>query len=386
MIIGIDGNEANVEKKVGIGEYAYEILREFHDLRFKNDDLRFKIYLKEPPRPEMPVPTSNFSYKIVGPKKMWTQFGLPLNLFLEKKPDVFFTPTHYAPRFSPIPTIISIMDLSFIHFPNLFAKKDLYQLTNWTKYSVRNAKAIFTISKFSRDDIIKIYGVNPDKVFVTYPGIKQSLSTKFKQLNMDDLRKKFGIEGEYILFVGTLQPRKNITKLIEAFSKLKNDKLKLVIVGKKGWLYEEILTAPKKYNVENRVKFLDFVEDGDLPSLYKNALCFVLPSLYEGFGLPVLEAMKNGCPVVTSNISSLPEAGGDAVLYFDPNNVDDIKEKIEKVISSPELREDMVKKGYNQIKKFSWEKTANETVFSIGSASVGGWFRWCRSRCDLADR
>ncbi len=175
--------------------------------------------------------------------------------------------------------------------------------------------------------------------------------------------KQFGIKGEYILFVGTLQPRKNITRLIEAFSKISNtSNLSLVVVGKKGWQYDEILEAPKKFEVEEKVKFLDFIADEDLPNLYKNALCFVLPSLYEGFGLPVLEAMKYGCPVITSNISSLPEAGGDAALYVDPLDVNDIAKNLELIIQNSELRKKLIKKGYEQIKKFSWEKTARETL------------------------
>lgn len=365
MLIGIDGNEANVEKRVGIGEYAYEILRQFHNLRFKNNDLRFLIYLKERPLSHMPVPTENWRYKVIGPKKMWTQFALPISLFLGKKPDVFFTPSHYAPRFSPVPSVISIMDLSFIHFPDLFAKKDLYQLKNWTAYSVKNAKKVLTISEFSKNDIIKQYQVELKDVIVTYPGIKEVESSKvrnvYKVLSMSDLSKKFGINKEYILFVGTLQPRKNIEKLIEAFSKLDKDIL-LLIVGKKGWLYEDILKAPQKYGVLERVKFLDFVEDSELPLLYKNAICFVMPSLYEGFGLPVLEAMKNGCPVVASNVSSLPEAGGDAAMYFNPENSDDIAKAIKKVVEDKNLRDEMVKKGFVQVKKFSWEKTARKTL------------------------
>ena len=360
MIIGIDGNEANVENKVGIGEYAYELLMQFHKSQSLN--LKFQVYLKDIPRQDMPSPTSNFTYKIIGPRKLWTQFALPLRLLLGRKPDVFFTPSHYAPRFSLVPTAIAIMDLSYIHFPHLFAKKDLYQLVNWTKYSAKKAKKIFTISDFSKNDIIKEYGIKPNDVVVTYPGIKQDLGLKIKDLSMIDLGKKFGIKGDYILFVGTLQPRKNISKLVEAFSMLKKKDLQLVIVGKKGWLYEEILNSPKEYGVLDRVKFLDFVEDEDLPSLYKNALCYVLPSLYEGFGLPVLEAMKFGCPVLASNVSSLPEAGGDAAVYFNPEDADEMAEKIENVVSDPKLREEMIKKGYNQIKKFSWKKSAMKTL------------------------
>ncbi len=357
MIIGIDGNEANVQKRVGISEYAYQLILEFSKLK---TDHKFIIYLKDKPISDMPTPSANFTYRIIGPRKMWTQFGLPLSLYFGKRPDIFFSPTHYAPRFSPIPTAIAIMDLSYIYFPDLFNKKDLYQLQNWSKYSIKNAAAIFTISNSSQNDIIKEYAVDSQKIHPIYLGIKSNES--IKNYSMDDLRKKFGIESDYILFVGTLQPRKNITRLIEAFSQIKNDKLNLVIVGKRGWQYTDILSAPEKYGIENKVKFLDFVADEDLPSLYKNAVCFALPSLYEGFGLPVLEAMKFGCPVVTSNVSSLPEAGGDAALYFDPNDTSDIAKVLTKVISDAKLREEMIKKGYNQIKKFSWEKTAKETL------------------------
>ncbi len=363
MIIGIDGNEANVEKKVGIGEYAYELLTQFHKLQPPN--IKFQIYLKDKPRPDIPPPTEKWKYKIIRPKKFWTQFALPLNLFLEKKPDVFFTPSHYAPRFSPVPTVISVMDLSFIRFPELFAKKDLYQLRNWTKYSVKDARKVLTISEFSKNDIIKEYGIKPEDVIVTYPGIKEVESSKvrnfYKVLSMDELNKKFGINKDYILFVGTLQPRKNIERLIEAFSKLDKDML-LIIVGKKGWLYEDILKAPHKFGISDKVKFLDFVPDNELSSLYKNAVCFVLPSLYEGFGLPVLEAMKFGTPVITSNVSSLPEAGGDAAMYFNPEDSDDIAKTIKKVVEDKSLREEMIKKGFIQVKKFSWAKTARKTL------------------------
>ena len=360
MNIGIDGNEANVGKRVGIGEYAFELLSQFEQLSISN--LQFTIYLKVPPLSHMPKEREGWRYKVIGPSKLWTRFALPLRLFLSNsKPDVFFTPTHYAPLFSPCPTAISIMDLSYLHFPELFAKKDLYQLTNWTKQSVKKAKKIFAISKFSKNDIINSYRVRDRDVVVTYPGIKAN-NSNIKTQNMDILKKKYKLDRPYILFVGTLQPRKNIVKLIEAFSKLDKKDIDLVVVGKKGWLYEDILAAPGKFGVLERVKFLDFVRDEELPLFYRHALCFVMPSLYEGFGLPVLEAMREGCPVLASDVSSLPEAGGDAALYFNPGDVSDIAAKIERVIGDEDLRKEMVEKGYKQIKKFSWEKAAGETL------------------------
>lgn len=363
MIIGIDGNEANIEKKVGISEFAYQLLFEFSHKNLSRTT--FQIYLKNLPRPELPPPAENWRYKIVKPTKLWTQFGLPLNLYLKyPRPNVFFSPTHYAPRLTPVPSVISIMDLSYIHYPEMFRKRDLYQLKNWTLYSARNAAKIITISQSSKNDIIRYYFLSPEKIEVVYPGIKQELRIMNQELR--NSMKKYDIHTPYILFVGTLQPRKNIKRLIEAFSHITREKefkdTKLVIIGKKGWLFEEILKAPEEFQVEKNVKFLDFVSDEDLPHLYKGARCFVLPSLYEGFGLPVLEAMKHGVPVVTSEISSLPEAGGSAAVYFDPYNVQDIADKILSVIKSESRRKEMIEKGYKQVKKFSWEKAATQTL------------------------
>ncbi len=370
MIIGIDGNEANVTKRVGISEYAYWLLHYF--ARFAMEDktpgVTFVIYLKHPPVKSLPEETKNWKYKIVGPGKFWTQLGLPLNLFLSKpRPDIFFSPTHYAPRFSPVPSVISVMDLSFLKFPELFNKSDLYQLRNWTKYSVKKATKILTISNSSRNDIIETYQVPEEKVATIYPGIKQSVTLQPHVYAMNELKAKYSISDNFILFVGTLQPRKNITRLIEAFSKIKENEfeykdVELVIIGKRGWLYEEILEAPQKYGIENKVKFLEGINDDELTIFYKNALCYVLPSLYEGFGLPVVEAMKHGCPVITSNVSSMPEAGGDAAIYVDPEDVTDIAEKIVKVVNDKELRKDLSERGKKQVAQFSWEKTAKETL------------------------
>lgn len=390
MRIGINGYEAVVPRfgydkktglpnRVGSSEYCFELLSFLYKRDKKNEYL---IYLPQEKTFDLPQESNNWRYRIIKQRRLWTALGLSLEFFLKKpKFDVFFSPTHYLPIFVPYPSVISVLDLSYIHFPYLFKKSDLLQLKLWTGYSVRKARKVLTISQASKDDIIKTYKVPEDRVVVTYPGIKfkstmqNSTHSTGSGLMLSEveasklLKDKYGIEGDYILFVGTLQPRKNIVRLIEAFSHVKRDSsfkaqndISLIVVGKKGWMYEEILKAPKVYKVEERVRFLDFVSAEDLPLFYKNALCFVLPSLYEGFGLPVLEAMQNGCPVITSNVSSLPEAGGDAALYVDPLNVDDIAAKINKVLTGEKLRKELVEKGYQQVKKFSWEKTARETL------------------------
>jgi glycosyltransferase involved in cell wall biosynthesis len=368
MIIGIDGNEANVAKRVGISEYAYQLLRKFESFQLPVSRVTFQIYLKDEPHEDLPKAREGWTYRVLKPGKLWTQWRLPLDLFLTKpRPDVFFSATHYAPRFSPVATVVSVMDLSFLYFSDMFNKSDLLQLRNWTAYSVRKAARVLTISNSSRDDIIKEYKVAKEKVVVTHLGIKETVTLEPHIYSMNTLKSKYKVSDNYILFVGTLQPRKNITRLIQAFAKVSksgkaSEDLELVIVGRKGWLYEEIIEAPEKYGVKSKVKFLDNVEDVDLPLFYKNALCFVLPSLYEGFGLPVLEAMQQDCPVITSNISSMPEAGGDAALYVDPEDIDDIAAKVTKLVTSPALRKELKEKGKKQVKKFSWEKTAKETL------------------------
>jgi glycosyltransferase involved in cell wall biosynthesis len=184
----------------------------------------------------------------------------------------------------------------------------------------------------------------------------------------DDICKKFKIRSSYVLSVGTIQPRKNYSLLIEAFAKYikreGDEKTDLVIVGKRGWLYEQILQTPKLLGIEGRVKFLFFVSDMDLRSLYKQAQCFCLPSLYEGFGLPVLEAMAADCPVVVSNSSSLPEIAGKAGIYVDPQDVDSVAKGIEKAIIERDSAEGKkrIAFGKEQMKKFTWEKAAEQTL------------------------
>ena len=372
MIIGIDGNEANVTKRVGIGEYAYQLLIQFEKIVAHRSDITFVIYLKDEPLMHLPKATKRWKYRVIKPGKLWTQWRLPADLLLHRpKPDVFFSPSHYAPRISPVPTVMSVMDVSYLKFPELFHPKDLYQLKHWTEYSVKNATRVLTISQSSRNDIIKSYKKDGNAVRVVYPGIKKAVTLEPKVYAMNQLATKYNVSKNFVLFVGTLQPRKNIERLIESFSLLKSDEklrkklgddLQLVIIGKKGWLYEPILEAPEKYGVKHDVLFLEGIDDIELKEFYKHAQCYILPSLYEGFGLPVLEAMQHDCPVITSNISSLPEAGGDAAIYVDPNNVKDIADKIEQVVSDKDLQKELIAKGREQVKKFSWDKSAEKTL------------------------
>ncbi|MBP9814429.1 glycosyltransferase family 4 protein [Candidatus Woesebacteria bacterium] len=365
MILAIDGYEANVASRVGIGRFAYELLVRIEKAvrEGKTSFSSVRVYLPNAPLPDMPKASRAWEYRVLSPKQFWTIFRLPIALRRDKPfADVVFSPTHYVPRFVPIPRVMAIMDTSYLLYPELFRPADLHKLVHWTAYSAGVASRIITISEYSKRAIIKAYNVANNQVQVVYPGLVQT-SSKLTAMK-DDVTKKYDISSRFILSVGTLQPRKNFTKLIEAFSQISDKEIDLVIVGKKGWLYEEILQAPKTYGVEGRVKFLEFVPDEDLPALYTQAQCFVLPSLYEGFGLPVLEAMAHSCPVVTSNVSSLPEIAGDAALYIDPENLQSITDGIVLALSQKgtEKEKKRIAEGLKRVKLFTWDKAATDVI------------------------
>jgi glycosyltransferase involved in cell wall biosynthesis len=319
--------------------------------------LRFEVFLKNKPGTNLPSETDFFKYKVVKPDFLWSQISLPLKLKLASIIDIFFSPAHYAPRFYNDKLVVTIHDLSYYYYPLDFLKRDLYKLMNWTKYSVKKAKKIIAVSESTKKDIVKFLDVPKNKIKVIYNGFEK------KEANTKGQIKRL-ITSPYILYVGTLQPRKNLKTLIYAYSYFKknNREFKLVIAGKKGWLYENILNEVKSLGLVNEILFMDFVNDEKLINLYKNAFCLVLPSFYEGFGIPPLEAMSYHCPVICSDTSSLPEVVGDAALLFDPKSKDELIKCFNSLKNSEDLRIKLIEKGKMRIKKFSWKKCAKETL------------------------
>ena len=373
MKIAIDGYEANVKQRLGSSQVAFKLLESFEKIDHKND---YTILLPHPPLDDLPKERSGWKYKILKPRHLWTRIALPLYLYTSKnQPDIFFSPTHYIPRFSPSRRIAIVFDLAFLHFPEMFEKGDLWKLKNWTKFSVENADQVITISNFSKKDILEQYKVMKDKITVAYPGYdKDKFKNQISNIKIDEVKNKYKIGDNYIIYIGTLQPRKNLIRLFEALSRI--DNLNLVVVGKssgegkQGWKYTEILDSPAKLGIAERVKFCGFVPTDELAYLISGSLALIQPSLWEGFGIPVLEAMSSGIPVLVSNSSSLPEIVGEAGLTFDPYSIDQIEQAIRTIFSDKKLRQKYSKLGLKRAEKFSWERMAKTVIKVFENSSA----------------
>lgn len=341
LSIGIDGNEANLSQRVGVGQYAYNIILQLSKLDNKNN---YHIYLKSPPMNDMPPESKRWHYHVFGPQKLWTKIALPFHLYFDGiKLDLFYSPTHYSPHLSPFPTVPTIHDLGYLSTQDQFTKKDLYQLTEWTKHSIFQAKHIMAVSQFTKNEINRIYNIDKNKISVAYNGItKPTIDT-----NSQSVLKKFNIAKPYFLYLGTLKPSKNIPFLIEAFAQTKG--FQLVIAGKKGWLFNSIFETVQKFHLQKSVVFTDYISEAEKWILYREAVATVLPSLYEGFGIPAIESQLMGTPVICSNIPVFKEILGNTATYIDPYSV----ESLAKAINSQNKK---TRKTYPN--KFTWEKSA----------------------------
>jgi len=285
----------------------------------------------------------------------------------------FIVPYVYSGNF-----VLTINDLAFLKYPHIIGKSRLCYYKMFLKNAVKKSRFIITISEATRNDVLEYYKYPEERINTVYLGIGNEFlkgsevkdgeektvvsSGSSKAGDRNNILQKYGIKERFILFVGTLEPRKNILNLIKAFNRVKDKDVQLLICGKKGWMYDDIYRELSRHSLRGRVVTVNTVSNEELAELYKKAELFILPSLYEGFGLPVLEAMAAGTPVITSDVSSLPEVAGDAALYVDPHDDEDIADKISIVLDDEHLKSGMVKKGYEQIKNFSWEKCAKETL------------------------
>ncbi len=294
---------------------------------------------------------------------------IPLTLTreLRRRPIDLLHVQYTAPLWTPCPVVATIHDLSFEHLPQTFTRRSRAQLRLTVRRTARNAAHVIAPSEFSRRDITKTYNIKESRVSVTPLAAPDYFAPVTNAKKLSQVRVAHGIKGDYILAVGSVQPRKNLPRLIAAYADLRRARAhaklpQLVVVGKLGWLYEETLRAVEEHAVGDYVLWTGYVPESDLPALYTGALCFIYPSYFEGFGLPPLEAMQCGAPVIVGNQTSLPEVVGDAGLLIDPFNQQAIADALARVIDDASLRASMRCKGLAQAKKFSWRKTAQLTL------------------------
>ncbi|QQS22592.1 glycosyltransferase family 4 protein [bacterium] len=355
MVIGIEAERANNRVKTGVEHYAKQLI--LHLAKIDSDN-QYILYLQTQPEDWFLSLPANFKVKVMPFPVFWTQLRLSWEM-IWYPPDVLFVPASTLPFVHP-KSVYTEHDVAWIYYPEIFTfyMRWFHRIFSWLARTF--STKIISISENTKQDLIKHYRVNPQKISVVPHGYEET-GRDFNNLSPQVADK---LPEKYILFLSTIQPRKNLIGLIDAFKELKSERPelphKLVVVGKPGWKYEQSLEAMEAN--KDIVVYLGRVDDQDRWPIFHRAELFIHPSFYEGFGMWILEAFECGVPVAVSNNSSLPEVGGDAAIYFDPNSKEEIKQTILKVLTQEGLAADMVQKGYHRLKDFSWEKCARETL------------------------
>jgi glycosyltransferase involved in cell wall biosynthesis len=366
MRICIDTSPA-VHRRAGLGRYAQELTAALLASDPENEYVAFYHRAADaqvdPPLDRLPHLTSSLD------TKPWRMSALLAHLTRLSQDrlfpgiDLFHATDHLLPRLSQVRSVFTLHDLIFQFYPEMHKPLNRWFLRLMVPRFLRAADAVIAVSECTKKDAVRFYDLDEAKIHVIYEGVNPSFRPASPE-TASEIRRRYGLPESFILTVGTIEPRKNLTSLLEAYSALPQARpeSKLVIVGKKGWLYEGFFRRLRELGLEDDVFFPGFVPDGDLPALYSAADLFVFPSLYEGFGLPVLEAMACGVPVVTSNTSSLPEVAADAAALIDPSSIDELVTAMKAVLENDELRTQLRTKGLEQAATFSWEKAAKETL------------------------
>ena len=355
-------------EKAGIGHYNYFLVKNLMKIDKRNQYVLFFDYRIKDTR-EFKQKNFEIKYFPFSQYKKFLPFSYSHLLIAaelsKKKLDVLHSPANVIPLNYRKPTVVTIHDLAIYKESKWFPSGQKFATRFLVPKSLKKASHIITVSQATKKDVIRLFKIPASKISVVHESVMmEKLPTRTKNISA---LKRYNISDKYILFIGTLEPRKNLLRLIEAYNKLikqnpKYSSYTLVLAGMRGWKSKNIFRLINKLKLHQNVRFLDYVPHNFKIDLMEKATCFVFPSFYEGFCLPVLEAMSIGCPVITSKTSSLPEVCGQAVEYINPNRSENITKALKKVLGSKRIRESMKKKGLLQSKKFSWDKMAKETL------------------------
>ncbi len=365
--IGIDYTAA-YEQGAGIGRYVRELVRAL--AAYDTHD-EYRLFVAGASRSSLPPsPGPNFTWRPTRLTPLWfarlwhrTQVPLPVETFTGRIDLYHATDFTLPPTLQGTRTLLTVHDLSFVRAPETSTPVLKAYLDRVVPRSVRRADHVLADSQATKDDLVALYGTAPDKITVLLSGV----DAHFQPVDDPDarrrVRERYNIpDGPYIFSIGTVQPRKNYARLAEALAALgpRYGNVRLVIAGGQGWLDSPIYRTIEALNLGERVQFIGFARDEDLPALYSDAACVAYPSLYEGFGFPVLEAMACGTPVLTSTVSSMPEVAGDAAIMVDPYDVDAIRDGLKRLLDDEVLHADLVARGRSQARNFTWARAAEQ--------------------------
>lgn len=375
MKIGIDIRCLMEKQYSGISEYTYNLVSNLFKIDSRNQYFLFYNSSKKSKVPEFNYPNvtdKGFNY----PNKI---FNLSLRLLkvaeidkLIGGVDVFLTPSFLFSNLSgDCKKILIVHDLSFEIYPEFFtAKKKIWHSLIAPKKLCQNSDVIIAISENTKNDIIKFYQIPPEKIKVVYNGVNDLFFKPIAESEKARVKNKFKLPNDYIFYLGNLEPRKNVESLILAFEKVTNQSVHLVIAGSPAWKYQKIYQLWQKSPVKDRIKFLGYVDSSDRPALYGLAKLFVYPSIYEGFGLPPLEAMACGTPVISGFNSALVESVGNAGLLIDQNNFNELATVINQFLADERLKNLLKERGFVQAKKFNWRSAAEQILKIIESGTT----------------
>ncbi|UCC62625.1 MAG: glycosyltransferase family 4 protein [Anaerolineae bacterium] len=369
FLVGVDASRTTVARRTGTENYALNLIRA---LLARRSEYRYRLYFRNRPATGLFPASDAVEQRVIPFPRLWTHVRLSWEM-IRQPPDLLFVPAHVLPPIRPCRSLVTVHDLGYRRFPQAHRPLDRLYLDLSTRWNARAATCVLADSEATKADLIREYATPADKIAVVYPGRDESLRRVQDPALIAAVKEKYGVTGDYVLYVGTLHPRKNLIRLIEAFSTLSSQlaignsqfatlNLQLVIAGRKGWLYDEIFTGVRDLSLDGRVVFTGYVADADLPALLSGARLFAFPSLYEGFGFPVLEAMSCGVPVVCSNCSSLSEVAGDAALLVNPLDTAAMATAMTRLLADESLRADLVARGYEQARRFSWERAARQVL------------------------
>ena len=382
MLIGIDASRVNVTARTGTETYSREVIAHLVPLAAERGH-RLRLYARAPLPPQvlgLSAWPDHVHMHVIPLPRLWTHVALAASLW-HAPPDVLFIPAHVIPLLPPdnLPIVVTVHDLGYEHFPHAHPRGQRAYLRWSTRHNIRRAAHILADSQATAQDLTNLYGVPPEKITVIYPGYRPPELLPRAE-DIENVRLRYGLTTPYFLYVGTIQPRKNLIRLMDAFARVLDVPLTtrsghslplpvhLALAGKPGWLAEEILERARKPDLRQRVRLLGYVPDADLPALMAGAVALVFPSLYEGFGFPVLEAQALGVPVLTSTTSSLPEVAGDAAHLVPPQDTDAIADGMRRLLDDPILRQRLADKGRANVQRFSWQQTATRILDILETA------------------